>query len=137
MAYTVSELAELAGVSVRALHHYDRMGLLVPRRRNRSGYRLYGDEELKRLQQILLFRELDFPLGEIRRILERPGYDPAEALEAHIGNFYQPGPDILEGLGRLYAEPGAFRDRYEALAPGLADYLKDAMAMYAASLRKD
>ncbi len=252
MAYTVSELAELAGVSVRALHHYDRMGLLVPAKRSRSGYRLYGDEELRRLQQILMFRELDFPLREIRRILERPGYDPAEALaahrgilrekgeriarlldlldrtiaqmrgetpmltdkelyegfseeriealkeearrrwgrdrvdeshrkvaalgkeefarikangealeagfadafrageapgsertqgicrgwEAHIGNFYRPDPDILEGLGRLYAEPGAFRDRYEALAPGLADYLREALAIYAAALRK-
>lgn len=117
MAYTVSELAELAGVSVRALHHYDRIGLLVPTRRSRSGYRLYGDEEMRRLQQILLFRELDFPLGEIRRILERPGYDPAEALEAHRG--------ILREKGERIARLQDLLDRTIAQMRGETDMLSD------------
>lgn len=81
--YTVAELAELAGVSVRTLHHYDRIGLLAPGSRTAAGYRMYGWDELRKLQQILFFRELDVPLEEIRRIVERPDFDPAAALRTH------------------------------------------------------
>ena len=66
MAFTVSQVARLSGVSVRALHHYDEIGLLQPSGRSASGYRLYDDADLERLQQILFFRELEFPLPEIR-----------------------------------------------------------------------
>ena len=62
MAFTVSQVARLSGVSVRALHHYDEIGLLQPSGRSASGYRLYDDADLERLQQILFFRELEFPL---------------------------------------------------------------------------
>lgn len=82
-AYTISELARMAGVSVRALHHYDRIGLLVPAGRSAAGYRLYTEPELLRLQQILFFRELDMPLDEIRRTLDDPGFEPVAALERH------------------------------------------------------
>jgi len=80
MPYTVSQVAKLAGLSVRALHHYDEIGLLVPSARTEAGYRLYGDQDLERLQQILFFRELAFPLEEIARILDDPGFDRRAAL---------------------------------------------------------
>jgi DNA-binding transcriptional MerR regulator len=73
----------MAGVSVRTLHHYDHIGLLRPSARTEAGYRLYEEADLLRLQQILFFKELDFPLGEIRRILDDPGFDQVEALEHH------------------------------------------------------
>ena len=82
--YTVKELSRLAGVSVRTLHHYDQIGLLKPLQRSGSaGYRRYGQKELLRLQQILFFKELDFPLPDIRRILDAPDFDPVEALRFH------------------------------------------------------
>jgi DNA-binding transcriptional MerR regulator len=67
-AYTVNQLAKMAGVSVRTLHHYDHIGLLKPSSRTAAGYRLYERQDLLRLQQILFFKELDVPLDEIRRI---------------------------------------------------------------------
>ena len=70
MLYTVKETAELSGVTVKALHHYHKIGLLFPREVNEAGYRLYGTEELERLQQILFYRELDFPLQDIKKALE-------------------------------------------------------------------
>jgi DNA-binding transcriptional MerR regulator len=82
LPYTIKKLAEMAGVSVRTLHHYDAIGLVTPGSRSASGYRLYGEEELLRLQQVLFYRELDMSLEEIGRILDRPDYDPVAALEA-------------------------------------------------------
>lgn len=81
---TVHEVSELAGVSVRALHHYDAIGLLKPHARTSSGYRLYDNQDLARLQQVLLFRELEFPLAEIRRIIESPDFDTNKALEQQL-----------------------------------------------------
>lgn len=81
--YTVQQLAKLAGVTVRTLHHYDHIGLLKPSSRNAARYRFYGESELLRLQQILFFKELDFGLEDISRILDSPGFDPVRALETH------------------------------------------------------
>jgi len=81
---TVSQVSELTGVSVRTLHHYDAIGLLKPTRVTEAGYRLYDDSALERLHTILLFRELDFALEEIRQILDTPGFDPMKALEKQI-----------------------------------------------------
>jgi DNA-binding transcriptional MerR regulator len=81
--YTVSQLANLAGVSIRTLHHYDYIGLLEPPARTTAGYRLYGETELLRLQQILFFKELDLPLSEVRSILDDPGFDQVQALQEH------------------------------------------------------
>ena len=81
---TVHEVSELAGISVRTLHHYDAIGLLRPRERTEAGYRLYDEQDLVRLQQILLFRELEFPLADIRRIVESPDFDQNKALEQQI-----------------------------------------------------
>lgn len=81
---TVKEVSKLTGISVRTLHHYDTIGLLKPARVTESGYRLYDEKALSRLQTILLFRQLRFPLKEIREILELPDFDPMEALTQQI-----------------------------------------------------
>ena len=70
--YTVGELAELAGVSTRTLRYYDEIGLLVPERRE-NGYRIYGSTQVDRLQEILFFRELGVPAGEIKALLDAEG----------------------------------------------------------------
>ena len=80
--YTVGQLADLAHVSVRTLHHYDAIGLLSPTARTGAGYRLYGHDALEQLQQILLFREHDFPLDAIARIMLDPSFDRRSALAA-------------------------------------------------------
>lgn len=81
---TVKEVSELAGVSVRTLHYYDAIGLLKPTEVTAAGYRLYDDTALERLQAILLFRELEFSLDEIRNIMDSPGFDKGKALEQQI-----------------------------------------------------
>lgn len=81
--YTVKKLSKLASVSIRSLHHYDKIDLLNPEYRAESGYRYYGQKELLRLQQILFYRELDYPLKEIKRILDDPEFDLIESLEFH------------------------------------------------------
>lgn len=81
---TVKEVSEYTGVSVRTLHHYDAIGLLKPAKVTEAGYRLYDDAALQRLQSILLFRQLQFPLKDIKAILDRPDFDPTEALSQQI-----------------------------------------------------
>ena len=81
--YSVKKLAKLAGVSVRTLHLYDQMGLLKPSARTEAKYRLYGEKELLRLQQILFYKELDFPLQAIAQLLNNPQFDLFQALESH------------------------------------------------------
>ena len=81
---TVNEVSRLAGVSIRTLHHYHSIGLLPPAGVSEAGYRLYDDHALKRLQQILLFREMDFPLAQIKQILDSPHFDGEEALSQQI-----------------------------------------------------
>ena len=81
---TVKEVSCLTGVSVRTLHHYDAIGLLKPARVTEAGYRLYDDSCLQRLQTVLLLRQLEFPLKEIKEILDSPGFDPVAALEQQI-----------------------------------------------------
>lgn len=78
--YTVGQVAQAARVTVRTLHHYDEIGLLSPSGRTRAGYRRYDDADLDRLQQILFYRELGFPLEEIAAILDDPGVDPVTHL---------------------------------------------------------
>lgn len=82
--WTVKQVSRITGVSVRTLHHYDAIGLLRPAKVTDAGYRLYDDAALRRLQNILLFRELQFPLKEIKAILDSPNFDPAAALEQQI-----------------------------------------------------
>lgn len=81
--YTVKQLADIAGVSVRTLHYYDEIGLLEPAYVGENSYRYYADDDLFRLQQILLYRELDLSLAEIKEILDAPDFDLVSALQEH------------------------------------------------------
>jgi len=81
---TVKEVSELTGVSIRTLHYYDEIGLLQPTEITEAGYRLYDDTALERLQHIMLFRELEFPLKEIKRIVNCSDFDRNRALEQQI-----------------------------------------------------
>ena len=81
---TIHEVSKLAGISIRTLQYYDNIGLLHPSSYSDSGYRLYSDNDLEKLQQILLFRELEFPLKEIKEIINRPDFDRSKALEQQI-----------------------------------------------------
>ena len=81
---TVNEVSKLTGVSIRTLQYYDKIGLLHPAKYTESGYRLYDDRALEKLQQILLFRELEFPLKDIKAIMDNPNFDQSKALEQQI-----------------------------------------------------
>src|SRR6185295_9119758 len=83
MAYTVKQVARISGVSVRALHFYDEVGLLKPAYVGANGYRFYDEAQLLMLQQILFYRELGFELKQIKKILNRPDFDKVTALESH------------------------------------------------------
>lgn len=88
--YTVRQLSRMAGVTPRTLRYYDQIGLLEPTRTGENGYRYYGEEALLRLQQILLYRQLDLPLDEIRTILAEPGFDVMNALTSHREELMRP-----------------------------------------------
>ena len=94
---SITEIAKQTGISVRTLHHYDAIGLLLPTAVTEAGYRLYDEQALRRLQSILLFRELQFPLEEIKAFLDDPGFDPLAALEDQI-QLLQLRKERLEGL---------------------------------------
>ena len=81
---TVHEVSKISGVSIRALHHYDSIGLLPATEVTKAGYRLYDEAALERLQHILLFKELQFPLKDIKVILDSPDFDRSKALEQQI-----------------------------------------------------
>ncbi|MEK3889134.1 MerR family transcriptional regulator [Bacillus sp. FSL K6-3431] len=79
----VKEVANLVGISVRTLHHYDEIGLLIPQETTESGYRIYSEDNLETLQQILFFKELGFPLKKIKEVINSPSFDRQEALDLH------------------------------------------------------
>ncbi|MEH7114113.1 MerR family transcriptional regulator [Neobacillus niacini] len=83
MEYTIQKLASLAGVSTRTLRYYDEIGILKPARINSSGYRIYGQAEVNRLQQILFYRELGVGLDSIKEIVTAPSFDGTKALQEH------------------------------------------------------
>ncbi|MCX4640728.1 MerR family transcriptional regulator [Streptomyces sp. P9-2B-2] len=106
MSYSVGQVSGFAGITVRTLHHYDKSGLLSPSDRSPAGYRLYSDADLARLQQILFYRELGFPLDEIATILEDPPpatagrYPQANALD-HLRARHRLLNDQISKLRRL------------------------------------
>jgi DNA-binding transcriptional MerR regulator len=100
---TVSEVSELANVTVRTLHHYDEIGLLSPAARSDAGYRLYSRADLERLQEVLVWRQLGFSLTEIRRLLDDPGHDRLGAVRQQ-----------LELIGRKIERLGATARALEA-----------------------
>jgi DNA-binding transcriptional MerR regulator len=111
--YTVGDVARLSGVSVRTLHHYDEIGLLVPGGRSPAGYRLYSAADLQRLQQIMLYRELEFGLEEIAEMLADAGADTDE----HLRRQHQ----LLRGRrDRVIALLGAIEREMEARKMGIS-----------------
>ena len=77
---TVKEISKITGISIRTLRYYDEIGLLKPARVTEAGYRLYDDQELEKLQEILFYKELEIPLSDIKKIMENPEYDKQKAL---------------------------------------------------------
>src|SRR3954467_14634333 len=116
----VGEVAALAGVTVRTLHHYDRIGLLSPSGRTAAGYRQYAPADLDRLHQVLLYRELGFPLEEVATLLDDPSADPAAPPadpEAHLRRQHRMLRDRLE---RTSAMVEAVEKEMEARAMGIS-----------------
>ncbi|MFB7737374.1 MerR family transcriptional regulator [Streptomyces sp. NPDC056112] len=99
MSYSVGQVAGFAGVTVRTLHHYDDIGLLVPGERSHAGHRRYGDADLDRLQQILFYRELGFPLEEVAALLDDPEADPG----AHLRRRHELLTARIEKLRKMAA----------------------------------
>ncbi|HEY0126819.1 MAG TPA: MerR family transcriptional regulator [Blastococcus sp.] len=109
----VGEVAELAGITVRTLHHYDRIGLLSPSGRTSAGYRQYSPADLDRLHQVLLYRELGFPLEEVAALLDDPSADP----EAHLRRQHRLLRDRLERTSAMVA---AVEKEMEARSMGIS-----------------
>ncbi|MER6346151.1 MerR family transcriptional regulator [Streptomyces sp. NPDC001595] len=99
MGYSVGQVAGYAGVTVRTLHHYDDIGLLAPSERSHAGHRRYSDADLDRLQQILFYRELGFPLDEVAALLDDPDADP----QAHLRRQHELLTARIEKLRRMAA----------------------------------
>ena len=132
MRLSIGALSKLSGVSIRALHHYDQIGLLRPSEVATTGYRFYDDAAIERLWQILFFRELDFPLGDIAAILSSPGFDRMHALEEHrllllqkrerLDNLISLVSNTIEGETNMEFKPfdtskiDAMREEYAAEA---------------------
>lgn len=89
MEYTVQKLGRLAGISTRTLRYYDEIGILKPARINSSGYRVYGEAEIDRLQQILFYRELGLSLDRIKEIITSPSFNSVYALKEHYENLLE------------------------------------------------
>jgi len=132
--YNVSELARLAGVSVRTLHHYDEIGLLPPSGRTLGGYRLYGERDLLRLQQILMYRELGLKLARIRDIMTDPQHDLLTSLKEqhsqlgqHIAHYQRLRRMLDLAIDQL--EQGKESDMTTTKAPGklFADFSEAAL----------
>lgn len=107
---TVHEVSRISGVSIRTLHHYDNIGLLPATEVTAAGYRMYDENALERLQQILLFKELEFPLKDIKEILNRPDFDRRKALEQQI-HLLELKKEHLENLIRFAVEIKMTGDR--------------------------
>jgi DNA-binding transcriptional MerR regulator len=101
MAYSVKELANLAGISIRTLHYYDEIGLLPPSNVKNNGYRQYDTRSVIRLQQILFYKELGLSLKKIKAMLDRPDFDTLAALEGHQRDLEQKAGHMLELLDTI------------------------------------
>ena len=113
MSYTVGQVASLAGISVRTLHHYHQIGLLVPGGYSRAGYRRYSAEDLERLQRVLFYRELGFPLDQIVTLLDDPAIDP----QAHLGRQHDL---LIRRIDRLHEMVTAVERAMEAEKMGIS-----------------
>ena len=133
---TVKQVSEMTGVSIRALHHYDAIGLLRPTAVTASGYRLYDDTALEKLQQIMLFRELEFPLRDIKEIMDRPDFDRDKALEQQIAllTLKKERIENLIDLARVIKRMGVKYMSFEAFdTKKLDEYAAQAKAAWGAT----
>lgn len=144
--YTVRQLAHMAGVSVRTLHYYDEIALLVPTAIGANGYRRYGPDAALRLQQILFLRELDFSLAEIQAMLNRPGFDQVaalrqqrEALAARVGRLHRLIETIDQTIEHLEEKTEmATDDLFAGFDPAKqAEWEKEVEAQYGDTLLKE
>ncbi|HEX3010690.1 MAG TPA: MerR family transcriptional regulator [Syntrophomonadaceae bacterium] len=125
MGYSVSKIARLAGISIRTLRYYDKIGLLSPTARTPAGYRIYIQDDVEKLQQILFYKELGFPLAQIKEILDDLSFDRRNALKQHIRSL-ETKARYYEQLAQLARETlinleGEMRMDNEALFKGF-DY---------------
>lgn len=123
MTYTVGSVAQMAGITVRTLHHYDEIGLLKPSGRTEAGYRLYSDDDISRLQELLFYRELGMGLDEIGTALAAPGYDRHNALAEHRQL-------LSEKRARLDRLIQAVDSALEAEAKGISMDAKDKLEVF-------
>ncbi|MEO8465500.1 MAG: MerR family transcriptional regulator [Gammaproteobacteria bacterium] len=126
-SYLVKEVAALSGVTVRALHHYDELGLLTPNARSASGYRLYSDDDLLRLQQILIGRELGLSLEAIRRSLDDPKFDRRAALtgqRAELAMRAERAEGMVRAIDAALAALDEAEDKEETHVTNTVDYKK-------------
>lgn len=115
---TVKEVSKITGISIRTLRYYDEIGLLKPTKVSEAGYRLYDNRALEKLQEILFYRELEFPLADIKAILEKPNYNKQEALAIQksllehkrnrLNGIIELIDDVMEGVNTMSFE--AFSD---------------------------
>ncbi|WP_405415840.1 MerR family transcriptional regulator [Streptomyces rubiginosohelvolus] len=151
MDWPISEVARMSGVTARTLRHYDEIGLLPPARIGSNGHRYYEEHQLLLLQQILVLRELGVGLPEIGRVLadqvdtgidDAAGGAPADAqpVQAEIDAQYRAltslhavSADEYRAIGRSCVENEDWRAAYEAITPGLAEFQRDAIEVYAVS----
>ncbi len=137
--FSVRQVAEMTGITIRALHIYDEMDLLKPLMRTEAGYRRYGKAELLRLQQILFYKELDIPLAEIKSILDNPNFDIMEALRKHYkaleekkNRIEQLLKTINQTLKTIEGEiPMKYEELYKGFDKAIAEeYRHEAMEKY-------
>ncbi len=145
---TVKEVAELTGISVRTLHYYDEIGLFKQTQVTEAGYRLYDDNALEKLGQILIFRELELPLVDIKLIMKNPSLDRGilekqmEMLlikQEHISNIITNLQWILKGEQKMdprWFNEGSLRDMYKAMVEGMSDAQKQSFIDYYGSIEE-
>lgn len=124
-SWKIGELARRTGLTVRALHHYDHLGLVRPSARTASGHRLYGEGDLARLQQVASLRALGFPLGEIRALLGPGGIAALEVLGLHVDRLREEVRARERLLGRLEAARAALRSAGTVSAEELIRTIKE------------
>jgi MerR family transcriptional regulator, thiopeptide resistance regulator len=121
----VGEVAKRAGISVRALHHYDEIGLLSPSGRSEAGYRLYGDAEIVRLQQFVSLRQLGLSLGEIQSCLRDAGYSPRRVIDLHIARLREQISAQRRLCERLEALAGSLDSKNEVSVAEVLETIKE------------
>lgn len=134
---TVKEVSKITGVSVRTLRYYDEIGLLKPAKLTDSGYRLYDNKSLEKIQEILFFRELEIPLNEIKKIMEDPGYDRKQVLltqkallekkRNRLNGIIELISDVMEGVNTMSFEAFNNEDIQKIINHTLQCMSKDAL----------